>query len=605
MSHSNVKHRFWIGLLVIGALLSHVSSAAEAAKAPAVSMSKPNIIIVITDDQGYGDLASQGNPHIKTPNLDKLHDEAVRFTNFHVSTTCAPTRGALMTGRHTNRVNVHHTITGRSLLFGDERLLPQVLAENGYSTGMFGKWHLGDNYPFRPEDRGFHEVVRHGGGGIAQGPDYWDNDYFDDTYWHNGETKAYKGYCTDVFFDEAMRFIEDNQSRPFFCYLSTNAPHAPLNVPEEYFNLYKDNPDLTELEQRFFGMINNIDDNMKRLENKLQALGLRDNTIFIFMTDNGGTWGRGVFNAGLQGGKGSVYEGGHRVPFFIRWPDAGLIGGRDDDRLVAHVDLLPTLVDLLGLDFIPPKPLDGISFASLLRDENADWPNRILFVDTQRLQNLVKYKSYAVMDQDWRLVNGKELYRVTEDRAQKKNVIKQYPEIAGRLAEGYERLWQSIIDESVSERYAYIKVGTPYENPSRINSHDMLTGKHGGIWHQHGAAAASSGAGRWKIEFVTDGQYRIGLRRFPRESGLAINATFPAEQKRLELHRLRPASVKDDFTQAYLYVAGIQGSKDIEPGQEEVTFTGFVPAGKYDVEAQLIDSDGRVYPSYYLYIEKL
>lgn len=566
---------------------------------------KPNIVLVITDDQGYGDLASQGNPHIATPNLDRLHDEAVRFTNFHVSTTCAPTRGALMTGRHSNRVNVHHTITGRSMVFGDERMLPQVLAENGYTTGMFGKWHLGDNYPFRPEDRGFHEVVRHGGGGIAQGPDYWGNDYFDDTYWHNGEPKPYQGYCTDVFFEEALRFIEENQQDPFFCYISTNAPHAPLNVPKEYFDLYKGNSELTELEQRFLGMITNIDDNMARLESKLESLGLREDTIFIFMTDNGGTWGRGVHNAGLRGGKGTVYDGGHRVPFFLRWPRAGFMGGRDDDRLVAHVDLLPTFVDLLGLDFLPNKPLDGISFANLLWDENSAWPNRILFVDTQRMQNLVKYKDYVVMDQNWRLVNGDELYKIAEDRGQTKNVIEQHLDIAGRLAQGYERLWQSILDEGVAERYAYIKVGTPYETPSRINAHDMLTGKHGGIWHQYGAANASQGAGRWKIEFVEDGEYRISLRRFPRESGLAINETFPAEEKRLELHRFRPASVKEDFEKAYLYVAGIKGSKTIEPGQDEVDFTGYVPAGKYDLEAQLIDSVGRVYPSYYLYIEKL
>ncbi|MDB4473653.1 sulfatase-like hydrolase/transferase, partial [Opitutaceae bacterium] len=322
-------------------------------------------------------------------------------------------------------------------------------------------------------------------------------------------------------------------------------------------------------------------------------------------TDNGGTWGRNVFNAGLRAGKGSVYDGGHRVPFFVRWPEGGLTGGRDDNSLVAHVDLLPTFVDLLGLDFVPGKPLDGISFADLLRDPTTDWPNRIMMVDTQRLQNLVKYRTYAVLDQEWRLVNGDELYHITEDRAQEHNVIDQYPAVAGRLAQGYERIWQSILDEGAAEKYAYIKVGTAHENPSRINSHDMLTGKHGGIWHQYGAAGASPGSGRWKIEFVEDGDYQISLRRFPRESGLAINDTFPAEPRRIEQQRFAPAGVKDDFTEAYLYVAGIQGSQKIEPDQAEVNFTGFVPAGKYDMEAQLIDTAGILHPSYYLYIEKL
>lgn len=566
---------------------------------------KPNVVIVITDDQGMGDLGCQGNPVIKTPHIDDFYNDAVRFTNFHVSTTCAPTRGALMSGRHTNRVNVYHTITGRSLLFEDEVILPQVFARNGYTNGMFGKWHLGDNYPFRPEDRGFHEVVRHGGGGITQGPDYWLNDYFNDTYWHNGEPEAYEGYCTDVFFSEAINFIEENKDHPFFCYISTNAPHAPLNLPEEYLDLYKDVDGLQEQFRRFYGMITNIDDNFNALRQKLDELDLTDNTILIFMTDNGTAGGNRIFDAGLRGGKGSQYEGGHRVPFFIRWPGGSLTGGKDIDNLVAHYDLLPTFVDLLGLDFTPVKPLDGMSLVPLLSETGTQWPNRILYIDTQRLQNLVKYKSYSVMDNNWRLVDGNELYDMTKNRSQKNNVIEQHPEVAARLAEGYEKWWQSFMDEGVNERYAYIKVGSQYENPSRISAHDLLTGKHGGIWHQYGAAAASQATGRWKIEFVEDGRYAISLRRFPRESGLAINETFPEQEKITELDRIMPASEKDDFMTAYLYVANIDRSAEIEAGQPEVTFTADIPAGKYDMEAQLIDKDNRVYPAYYVYIEKL
>ena len=470
---------------------------------------------------------------------------------------------------------------------------------------MFGKWHLGDNYPFRPEDRGFHEVVRHGGGGITQGPDYWGNDYFDDTYWHNGELQQYQGYCTDVFFDEAMRFIDENQDKPFFCYIATNAPHAPYNVPEAYLKKYQNVPELPEQFQRFYGMISNIDDNVSRLEEKLQQLNLRDNTIFIFTTDNGTAGGNRIYDGGLRGSKGSVYEGGHRVPFFLRWPAGGLGGGWDVDRLVSHYDVLPTLVELLDLKFTPVKPLDGISFNRLLWDRKADWPNRILQMDTQRLQNLVKYRNYVVMDQDWRLVNGDELYNVNLDLAQTKNVIGQHPEVAARLAEGYERWWQSFMDEGVDQRYAYIKVGSPFENPTRISAHDMLTGKHGQAWHQVGAVVGDSAAGRWKIEFVADGEYRISLRRFPRESGLAINDTFPAQTKTIELDRILPASIKSDFTQAYLYVANVAETAKIEPGQSEVTFTATISAGKYDMEAQLIDKANRVHPAYYLYIERL
>lgn len=577
-------------------------------KTEKANKSRPNIVFVITDDQGMGDLGCTGNPYIKTPNIDHFYTEAVRFTNYHVGTTCAPTRSSIMSGRHCNRVNVYHTIVGRSILFEDEVILPQVLAQNGYTNAMFGKWHLGDNYPYRPEDRGFHEVVRHGGGGIGQGPDFWRNDYFDDTYWHNGELQKYEGYCTDVFFSEALQFIEKNKDRPFFCYLSTNAPHSPYNLPKEYFDMYLGKDEYKDLNSRllrFYGMITNIDDNFKKLEEKLDELGLTDNTILIFTTDNGTAAGSGTYNAGLRGGKGSQYDGGHRVPFFIRWPNGEITGGKDIDNLVANYDLLPTFVDLLGLDFNPVKPLDGTSLKPLLKNEGADWKNRILYIDTQRKQNLIKYKAYTVMDNKWRLVDGDKLYDIDNDLAQKNNVIEAHPEVAARLAEGYERWWQSFMDDGVDEKYAYIKVGSPMENPTRISAHDMITGKFTPAWHQDGAVEGVQGEGCWKIEFVEDGEYAISLRRFPRESGLGINETFPAQEDAIEFDKTMPASVKTDFTEAYLFVANLDKSLKIEKGQQEVTFKGKIPAGKYDMEAQLIDKSNRVHPAYYVYIEKL
>ncbi|WP_282147653.1 arylsulfatase [Algibacter lectus] len=573
----------------------------------AQSKQKPNVIIVITDDQGKGDLACEGNKFIKTPNIDKFYSDAVRFTNYHVSTTCAPTRGAIMTGRHSNRVNVFHTINGRSILFEDEVTLPQIFAQNGYTNAMFGKWHLGDNYPYRPEDRGFHEVIRHGGGGVGQGPDYWGNDYFDDTYWHNSKMEKYEGYCSDVFFNGALDFIETNKDKPFFCYISTNAPHSPYNLPKDYFDLYqgKKYKDINERTLRFYGMITNIDDNFKKLEDKLDNLGISDNTIVIFTTDNGTAAGRSVYNAGLKGGKGSQYEGGHRVPLYIRWPDGKLTGGKDIDELVAHYDLLPTFVDLLGLDFNPVKKLDGKSLTPLLEAKNDTWENRILYMDTQREQNLIKYRKYTVMDKDWRLVDGKELYNINNDLGQQNNIISAHPEVAARLGVGYETWWQSFVDEEVNERYAYIKVGSPKENPSRISAHDMIVGKFSGAWHQNGAITGARAGGKWKIEFVQDGDYKISLRRFPRESNLAINATFPAQEKAIEYDKTSPAGEKSDFKEAFLYVANISKTLDIKADQDEVTFTGKIPAGKYDMEAQLIDELGRVHPAYYVYVEKI
>lgn len=602
-SFSSLTHQAMLNLATISSSLLLANPLAASVPVPA--QAKPNIIFIITDDQGTGDLSCAGNPYIKTPNLDQFYGDAVRFTNYHVSTTCAPTRGSIMTGRHTNRINTYHTITGRSLLFEDEVTMAQVFAQNGYTNGMFGKWHLGDNYPFRPEDRGFHEVVRHGGGGISQGPDYWGNDYFDDTYWHNGKTEKYQGYCTDVFFGEALKFIETNKDRPFFCYLATNAPHGPLNLPQKYLDKYKDNKNLTEQVQRFYGMITNIDDNFKALEKKLDELGITGNTILIFTTDNGTASGAATFSAGLRGQKGSEYEGGHRVPLFIRWPNGQLTGGKDIDKLVAHYDLLPTFVDLLGLNFNPVKPLDGRSLKPLLYPDGQKWPNRILYMDTQRLQNLVKYKNYTVMDDNWRLVNGNELYDMKVDRSQKVNVIEQHPEVVEKLAEGYEKWWQSFLAEGVNERYAYIKAGSSHENPTRISAHDMLTGKFGSFWHQYGAVRATQATGRWKIEFVEDGEYKISLCRFPSESGLSINQDFPAQPKSIELENVMPAGLKTDFVEASVYVANLAKTEQIESGQKEVSFTSKIPAGTYDMEAQLIDRDGRVYPAYYVYIEKL
>jgi arylsulfatase A-like enzyme len=566
---------------------------------------KPNVIILITDDQGYGDLGCHGNPYILTPHLDQFSNEAVSFSNFHVSTTCAPTRGALMTGRHTNRLNVFHTIAGRSLLYEDEIILPQVFGSNGYQCGMFGKWHLGDNYPFRPEDRGFHEVVRHGGGGITQLPDYWGNDYFDDTYWHNGKTEQYEGYCTDVFFEEAMRFIGENKDGPFFCYLSTNAPHGPLNVPAEYVELYREMDQVPERQKRFYGMITNIDDNFERLKKHLDELGLAENTLLIFMTDNGTALGHTVFDGGLRGNKGSEYEGGHRVPFMLRWPGGEIEGGRKVEQLTAHYDVLPTLVDLLNLEFTPEKPLDGISLKPLLYGKTESWPGRILYMDTQRVQNLVKYKQYSVMDENWRLVNGNELYHMGTDLGQDSNVFAQHPEVVARLAEGYERWWQSIVDEGVEERYAFIKAGTSHENPLRISSHDLFSENMGNCWHQYGAVGATEADGIWKVEIVEEGDYTICLRRFPRESGWGFNARFPESPKPPELARSMPASTQVGFVEASLYIAGFSEVSAIEEDAEEVTFSMHLPEGKFDMEAILKDKEGRIHPAYFVYLEKV
>lgn len=350
-----------IGHTFFFALLFFLSAGCRIGGQEDPATSSPNVILVITDDQGYGDLACHGNPWIKTPYLDTLWKESVRLTDFHVSPTCAPTRAALMTGRYNNRTGVWHTVTGRTLLRENEVTLAQIFSDNGYATGMFGKWHLGDNYPRRPIDLGFQKAIWHGGGAIGNTNDYWDNDYFDDHYYDNGEYRPFEGYCTDVWFREAKKFIGDNRDRPFFCYVATNAPHGPLYVEDKYSDPYT--RDTLIPSPAFYGMITNIDENIGALRAYLKEEGLDRNTIFVFMTDNGtasgvkldGDWANSFpteygYSAGMRGRKSSPYEGGHRVPCFIHWPAGGVEEGKDFDGLTAHIDLFPSLVEMCNLE---------------------------------------------------------------------------------------------------------------------------------------------------------------------------------------------------------------------------------------------------------------
>jgi len=553
---------------------------------------RPNVVLVMTDDQGYGDLGCHGNKVIQTPHLDGMHGRSVRLTDYHVDPTCSPTRSALMTGRYSSRTGVWHTIMGRSLLGADEVTLGNVFARNGYRTGAFGKWHLGDNYPFRPQDRGFGETVVHGGGGVGQTPDYWGNDYFDDTYWHNGELTPYEGYCTDVFFDEAMRFIEAHKDRPFFVYLPTNAAHGPFRVAEKYRKLYADKPNVPNA--NFYGMITNIDENMGRLAAKLEALGLAEDTIVIFTTDNGtaaGAGGRGKrgFNAGMRGAKGSEYDGGHRVPCLWHWPGGGLTGGRDVDRLCAHVDMLPTLIDLCGLQGPKGVRLDGTSLAPLLRGKADGWPDRTLFVHSQRIETPAKWRKSAVMTQRWRLVNGAELYDMAADAGQRANVAGKHPDVVARLRGQYDRWWASLAKPF--GEYCRIVLGSEHENPARLTCHDW----HGGRvpWHQGAVRGGSAGNGFWAVEIARDGTYEFALRRWPEEVDKPITAA---------IERGRAISA----TKAKLSIGGVEAAGPIAKGATAVRLTVTLKAGPAKLQTWLTDEKtGQSRGAYFVYVKRL
>ena len=497
---------------------------------------RPSVILVVTDDQGYGDLRAHGNWIIRTPHLDRLRNESVRLTNFHVDPTCSPTRAALLTGRYSTRTGVWHTVMGRSLLHRDEVTMADVFREAGYRTAMIGKWHLGDNYPYRPQDRGFDETFHHGGGGIGQTPDHWGNTYHDAIFLRNGEPVQTRGYCTDVFFAEAVSFIAQTRSRPFFLYLATNVPHSPFTVDERYRAPYAAQG-VPEPMDSFYGMIENMDENLGRLLARREELGLAENTIVIWATDNGtaagvvtdenetedstdGSW-RG-FAAGMRGKKGSVYEGGHRVPCFIRWPAGGIEGGRDVDALTAHFDLLPTLSEWCDL---PRRELawDGRSLARLIRGESDSEP-RTLFVHRQRREIPPKWVDSAVMTERWRLVNGRELYDIARDPGQTSDVAASHPSVVERLREDYETWWTSLAP--ALRRDTPLVIGASEANPTRLNAMDWHNENIRQIpWHQRQVAELPAANGYWVVEVARAGEYEFILRHQPSEAPRRLEAT--------------------------------------------------------------------------------
>ncbi|MGA2616904.1 MAG: arylsulfatase [Thermoguttaceae bacterium] len=446
--------------ILLGYLLLAPAAAIAADPAVAAEARRPNIIVVLTDDQGYGDLSCHGNPILKTPNLDRLHGEGVRFADFHVSPTCSPTRCALMTGRHEFRSGVTHTIMERERMSLRVTTLPQILRSAGYTTGIFGKWHLGDEPDRWPDKRGFEEMFIHGCGGIGQTypgscGDVPGNSYFNPTILHNGRFEKTNGYCTDVFFGQAVRWIESVKGRrPFFCCITPNAPHAPLRVRTADEQRYAGK--VPRNVAKFFGMIANIDDNVGRLLAHLEQWGIDRDTLIIFMNDNGGTGGVEVWNAGMRGEKCTPWEGGTRAASFWRWP--GTLQPADVDRLAAHIDILPTLAELAGakLPADVAAELDGRSLVPLLRRPDAAWPDRLLFTHVGRWDKgkaaASKYRHCRIRDGRYSLVcdteDGSkrwELYDLKADYGERHNVAAQHPETVARMERAYDQWWQSVL----------------------------------------------------------------------------------------------------------------------------------------------------------------
>ncbi|MBI1900012.1 MAG: sulfatase-like hydrolase/transferase [Planctomycetia bacterium] len=491
-----------------------------AAAAPAAEPQKPNVLLIITDDQGYGDFSLHGNPHLKTPHVDKLAGESVRFERFYVNAFCAPTRAALLTGRYPLRCGVWGVTHNKEAMRPDEVTLAEAFRAAGYRTGCFGKWHNGEQFPYTPTGQGFDEFFGFHNGHI--------NNYFDAKLLRGSTPEPTRGYITDALAGEALRFIEPhrNRERPFFCYVAFNAPHSPFQVPDRDFDKFKAKG-LADNVAAFYGMCENVDENVGRMLLALDTWDLARDTIVVFMTDNGGTAGASVYNAGMRGGKGTVHEGGCRVPLFIHWPKK--LEPRVVTRIAAHIDLYPTLLDLCGVT--PPKgpPLDGVNLRPLLEGRDSNWPERTLFVhhptsDSNRYPGAVRTERYRLV----REPRGRaaragddaatawQLYDMQSDPGETKDLAAEHRDVVEKLSRSYEE-WFDDVARTGRRRFP-LPVGHAEENPVTLfapqayfsglrfaagpgYAHDYLTG-----W-------TDAKSKLWfEIDVSQAGQYEVELR---------------------------------------------------------------------------------------------
>jgi len=578
---------------------------------------QPNVILVMTDDQGYGDICANGSPYLKTPNLDQLYKESTRLTNFHTDPCCSPTRAALMTGQYSARSGVWHTTGGRSMLDQNKITMADVFKFNGYKTGIFGKWHLGESYPFRPQDRGFEESVVLSGGVVGSSSDYWGNDYFDDTYLHNGKPQKYEGYCDKIWFDEAISFIRKNKQQPFFCYLPTNIPHEPLRVDEKYSAPYREANNVSDRLANYYGMIAEFDEELGRLMKEIRLLGLEENTIVVFMSDNGPCpWFGGVklnnegflvegYSAGMRGGKIWGYDNAHRVPCFIRWPAGNIQQGKDLNDLTAHFDLLPTFIEACGLKNPTHEKFDGISLLPILTNQKIKSPDRTIIVQNQRVDFPVKYKEYQVLTDRWRLVNsymkelenmeefnkGKtetkaplffmkedqyELYDILADPGEKNNLASQFPDVVKQLNHNYEDWWFSVSKNF--DQYNDIIIGSAKANPT------LLDGQ---------SAHVKGNLKVWAVEVDKDGKYKIEIARWPKEANKSISEN-------------KMGKTVFTLNKASLQVGNILNEIDVDDTNKTATFYIDLKAGKTSLQAFFNTATAKQkVNAEYIYVERI
>jgi arylsulfatase len=568
-------------------LIAALALLAAGSAAVAAGPTRPNVLIVMTDDQGLGDFSYTGNPVVKTPNLDAFARASVRLTDFHVCPMCSPTRGQLITGLTALRNGATSVTAGRTFLRPGLPTLADTFAKAGYRTGIFGKWHLGDVYPHRPIDKGFHESVYHLGWGQLHSTPEFDWPLIDGRYFHNGVAQRYRGHCTDFWFDSAMAWMKQCKTKgePFLCYLPTNAAHAPHIDLEEYIQPYRGKGPAG-----FFGMIAHVDKRFGDLEQFLADEQMRDDTIVIFMTDNGGTAGVNTYNAGMRGRKTTYYEGGHRVPCWVRWLNGKLGRPRDITFPTQNIDLLPTLCDLCGVAAPPRAEADrrycGVSLADLLRGRRDGLDDRMMVV---QYGQIIKKFDACVIWGKWRLVKGEELYDIHADLAQKTNLADKHPDVVQAMREYYETWWKGL--EPIINDFVPQSIGARQQPVVELTSGDWE-----GIYADNAGyvreAVGGPTGGHWHILVETAGAYEFTLRRWPEQTGAALGAKYEPSAKspgpKKQVTRAFPT-----IAAAKLDIAGVKAETKADPQATGATITVDLPGGKTKLKAWFADAEGK------------
>lgn len=549
----------------------------------ATARTRPNVLLIVMDDLAFGDLACHGNPHTRTPHLDRMHDESTRLTRYQSGPVCTPARACLMTGRYAYRTRAIDTYCGRSMMEPDEVTLAELLRDAGYRTGIFGKWHLGDSYPTRAIDQGFEEAVVHNGGGLRQPANIGRDAYQDPQLMHNGELEQYHGYCTDIYTDCAADWIAQHRDEPWFCYLATNAPHTPLEIGEKWVEPYREQG-LNETFARLYGMVENIDHNVGRVFAQLDRLGLAQDTLVIYTSDHGPCGsarheGETRFNAGLRSTKGTMYQGGVKVPCFWRWPGK-LEAGRDLSHVANPVDVLPTLAAACGVEPPTDRPLDGIDLLPAMTGEppanDTGWPERDTFIQWHRGDTAVRYRNFAVIDQRYKLTRPHEdapdeLYDLDEDPGEQRDLASEMPDRVTDMRRRYDQ-WFDDVCSTRPDNFdpPRIRVGTEHENPVVLNRNDWRVKGEVDQWNQ------PEHEGFWLVHLEA-GTYDVTID-LPRRLG---------------------------ETEITLRIGDRQWTCTLLPGLAYATFEGIeLEAGETDVDGWITTVDGDRYGTQYIRLHR-